>query len=321
MSSMSDRFRRLAAFAAIYFIWGSTYYAILVGLESFPPFLLTGIRLTIAAGLLAVIAWMREGRFEVNWRRAALLGVLFFPMGQGVVTWSEMWLPSGTVALLISTVPLWVALIDWIGGTRPASPSAVLTGLFLGLVGVGLLANPPAAVTGNEGTILHVFIAIGAALSWSVGTVLSRRIPASKSLFAAAASEMFIGAIVLTAIGLATGERIEFAQVSASSIAAVLYLVLFGSIVAFLSYTWLLERVAPYRVASYAYVNPLVAVLLGWAFADELVTQKMIGASVLIVTSVALVVLSGRQRNEEPTVTPTPQMTKPLVCSEPVLEP
>ena len=296
MGNLSERSRIVAAFATIYFLWGSTYYAILVGLETLPPFSLAAVRLMTAAILIAAIAWFRERRFDVNWKRAAFLGVLFFPLGQGIVTWSEVWLPSGTVALLISTIPIWIAILGWLGGEIPESPRAVIAGLVIGLIGVILLTDPPAAVTGNKGSTMHVVIAIGAALSWSVGTILSRKIPASRSLLASASSEMFIGSLVLFAMARMSGERIVLESVSVRSIAAIGYLVLFGSLIAFLSYTWLLGRVPAYRVASYAYVNPLVAVIFGWLFAGERLTTEVLGASVLIITSVALVVLKTAPR-------------------------
>ena len=285
----------LAAFAVIYFVWGSTYYAILVALESMPPFLMSGVR-SIAAGLiLALFARWREGTFRVDWWRALLLGTLFFPMGQGIVTWSERWLPSGTVALLVATVPLWVALLDWIGGQRPSAPIAVGAGLALGLVGVGILCNPPATPTGIQGSLLHVAITIGAALAWSTGTILSRRTKVSDSLLAGTASKMLAGGVVLVIVGAGGGERLDPGKITAASFAAFAYLTIFGSILAFSCYTWLLERVPAYRVASYAYVNPLVAVAFGGLFAGEAIDGRIAGAASLIVAAVALVVLSGRK--------------------------
>jgi drug/metabolite transporter (DMT)-like permease len=292
----SDRFKLIVAFACIYLIWGSTYLAIRFAVETMPPLLMAGVRFLIAGGLL--YAWLllrgeaaRPTRGQ--WSAAALLGALFFLGGNGAVSWAETRVPSGLVALLIATIPVWIVLLDWVrrGGTRPSA--TVLVGVIAGLVGVVLLVG----VHGPGGGIDHAGFAvlIVGEIAWAAGTVFSRRLPHPESHLQSGAMQMLAGGAALCVVGLALGEGARFhaGAISTRSVLAVLYLVFAGSIVAFSAYNWLLHASTPARVGTYAFVNPIVAVFLGWTFAGEALGPNTLLAALFIVAGVVLIVISG----------------------------
>lgn len=282
----------VAAFAAVYVIWGSTYLAIRFAIETLPPLLMAGSRFLVAGGVL--YAWMRwrgrtrpEGR---HWLGATVVGGLLLLGGNGGVVWAEQTVPSGLAALMVATVPLWMVLIDWWrpGGTKPAR--IVLLGVVVGLAGMVLLVD----LEETRGTAVHgvgALVLILASLSWATGSLYSRRANLPRSPFLATAMEMIMGGALLTTVGLARGELGTFdpTQVSGRSVGAVAYLIVFGSIIAFTAYIWLLRVVSPAKAGTYAYVNPVVAVALGWALADEPVTGRTLIAAAIIIVAVALI--------------------------------
>jgi drug/metabolite transporter (DMT)-like permease len=309
------RWALVAAFAAVYLIWGSTYLAIRVAVGSFPPFLMAGSRFLVAGGLLYL--WLRlrgaapPGRG--HWRAALVVGGLLLLGGNGLVTWSEQALDSGLTALIVATVPLWMALFAALapGGRRPGGRA--LAGLALGFAGAALLVAPLAAGEGTAGGSAGAAVGAGgvatgvaalavvlATVSWATGSVLSPRVglPASPGL--ATALEMLAGGALLFGLGLASGEaaRLDLAGVTPAAWAAWLYLVVFGSIVAFSAYVWLLGHTSATRAATYAYVNPVVAVVLGAAVLQEPITARMWLAAPLIVAGVMLI-LAGRGQAED----------------------
>lgn len=291
----SPRFKVLAAFACIYLIWGSTYLAIRVAIETVPPLLMAGIRFLIAGGLLygwLLLRGQAARPTRAQWSAAALLGTLFFLGGNGAVSWGETRVPSGLAAVLVATVPLWIVLVDWFrrGGTRPSA--AVLGGVLTGLMGVVLLVG----THGPEGGIDHLgaaVLVIGP-IGWAIGTVISRRLPHTGSHLQSGAMQMLAGGAALCVAGLALGEgaRLDPGAVSTRSLLAMLYLVLAGSIVGFSAYNWLLQASAPARVGTYAFVNPIVAVFLGWAFAGEAFGTNTLIAALVILAGVVLIVVS-----------------------------
>jgi drug/metabolite transporter (DMT)-like permease len=283
----------LAAFAAIYVLWGSTYLFIRFGVETIPPFLLAGTRHLIAGSLLLAWVWSRTGERPraSHWLPAALVGVLLLVGGNGGVTWAEQRVPSGLAALLVATMPLWLVLLDWLrpGGVRPRLGAAL--GLLIGFGGVALLVGP-SRLNGTQVDPLGAAVLVLAALSWAIGSLISRHGKLGTSPLLAAAMQSLCGGTFLFLLSRASGEwaRLEVAQVSLRSVFSLAYLVLFGSLLGFTAYIWLLRVTTPSRVSTYAYVNPVVAVLLGWAFAGEAVTGRTIGATALIVAAVALVI-------------------------------
>lgn len=295
----------LAAFAAVYVIWGSTYLAIRIAIETLPPFLMAGVRFLVAGALL--YAWARltgaPRPTRVHWRATAVIGAFLLFGGTGGVAWAEQTVPSGITALLIAAVPLWMVLLDWLrpGGSRPGG--AVLLGLGVGFAGVIVLVGP-GEIAGSGGVDpVGAAVIMVACLSWAVGSLYSRGAPLPDSPLLSTAMEMLAGGAILTAAGLVTGEasRVEPAAVSAASLAALGYLVVFGSIIAFNAYVWLLRNAATHRVATYAYVNPVVAVVLGWAVAGEEIGPRTLLAAAIIVGAVALITTARSAGGKTPT--------------------
>jgi drug/metabolite transporter (DMT)-like permease len=292
----APRTRILIAFAAVYVIWGSTYLAIRFAIETLPPFLMVGTRFFAAGGVMYI--WLRArgaaAPKAVHWRSAAIIGILMPVLGTGVVVWGEQKVPSGIAALLVAIEPLWIVLLLWCrpGGKRPNS--WVIAGIALGLAGLWLLVNPGGDT--RQGNIYVEGILLLAALSWATGSLYSRRAQYPKSRALGTAMEMIVAGVVLIAAGLVTGEASHFAigAASAKSWLALLYLTTFGSIIAYTAYVWLLKAVSPTLVSTYAFVNPVVAVFLGWAFASEPLNGRTIAAAAIIVGAVALIVIGGK---------------------------
>lgn len=293
----ATRTKILLAFAAVYIIWGSTYFAILLAIETLPPALMVGARFFVAGGIMYV--WLRthgaEAPKAIHWRSAAIIGILMPVFGTGVVVWAEKRVPSGTASLLVAIEPVWIVLLLWLrpGGGRPKG--AVIGGVLLGFAGLFLLVNP-AGDTGH-GDLFAEGVLLLAALSWAIGSLYSRNAPQPKEQFLGTAMEMLVASVVLIALGLATGEAGHFslAATSLKSWMALLYLITFGSIIAYTAYVWLLRAVNPTLVSTYAFVNPVVAVFLGWAFASEPLNGRMIAATAIIVGAVAMITLGQRE--------------------------
>jgi drug/metabolite transporter (DMT)-like permease len=288
-------FRILLAFAAIYLIWGSTYLAIRFAVETLPPFLMLAARFGVAGLLL--FGWLRWRGMPVppgrEWAGSAVVGGGFGRGGvRGGGGWAEQWIPSGLAALIVTIVPVWMVLLDWIrpGGRRPTGP--VVAGLVLGFAGVALLIGPVELGGGGRMQYLGAMVVVFGTISWATGSVLGARFPHPAAPRMAAALQMMMGGLLLLLLGSVVGEwgRLDLAGVSAKSLAALVYLMLFGSIIAFAAYVYLLKVSTPARVGSYAYVNPVVAVFLGWALADEPVTARTLLAAAIIITGVVLIV-------------------------------
>lgn len=290
----------LGAFAIVYVIWGSTYLAILFAIETVPPFLMAAMRFLLAGSLL--YAWSRTvggaaRPSRAHWRVAAIVGVLLLFGGNGLVTWSEQRVPSGMAALLVGTVPCFMVLLDWLrpGGVRPTG--RVAAGLVLGLLGLVWLVGPDSVMGGGRADLIGAAALVLASFSWAVGSIYSRQASMPASPFLSTAMQMLAAGVALGVLSVALGEpwRFDPAALSLRSALGFAYLVVFGSIVAFSAYIWLLRVSTPARVSTYAYVNPVVAVLLGAAFANEALTTRMLVAAAVIVSGVALITLSARK--------------------------
>lgn len=286
----------VAAFAAVYLVWGSTYLAIRFAIETLPPFLMAGARFLAAGGVLyAVMRARGEPRpSPVHWRSAAVVGGLLLFLGNGGVVWAEQTVPSGVAALLVATLPLWMVLLEWArpGGERPTG--RVVAGLVVGFAGLVLLVGPSELVGGQRVDPVGAGVVLFAALAWAAGSIYSRSAPLPSSPFLATGMEMLAGGALLVAAGAVTGElgALDPAGVSARSALALAYLVVFGSLVGFTAYIWLLRVSTPSRVSTYAYVNPVVAVLLGWALAGEPLSARVLGAAAVIIAAVVLITRS-----------------------------
>jgi len=296
-SAKATRSQIFIAFAAVYIIWGSTYLAIRFAIETLPPMLMVGTRFFAAGGIMYV--WLRArgaaAPKAIHWRSAAIVGILMPVFGTGVVVWAEKRVPSGIAALLVAIEPLWIVLLQWLrpGGKRPSA--AVIAGVALGLAGLYLLVNPGG--DREQGSLFVEGVLVLAALSWAIGSLYSRNAPQPEVHFLGTGMEMVVAGAVLIVAGLVAGEAgaFSFAAASAKSWMAMLYLITFGSIIAYTAYVWLLSTVSPTLVSTYAFVNPVVAVFLGWAFASEPLNARMIAAAAIIVGAVALITMGGKE--------------------------
>jgi drug/metabolite transporter (DMT)-like permease len=286
--------RLAAAFFAIYVIWGSTYLAIRIGIETLPPILMAGIRHLLAGVVLYVWARTRLRAASPTggeWRRAAVLGSLMLVLANGTTTWAEQFVPSGLTALIVCTSALWLVLLNWLwlGGDRPSG--RVVTGLLAGFLGVAILVVPGRLAGGERVNLVGAAALTMSALSWAVGSLHAIRLPRPRIPALALGMQMLAAGAVLVTIALATGDggRLFAGQVSARSIAALLYLTVFGSLVAYSAYFWLLRATTPARISTISYVNPLVAVMLGWASGDDPATARTAAAAAVILLSVVLI--------------------------------
>jgi drug/metabolite transporter (DMT)-like permease len=285
------RFAVIAAFAAIYLVWGSTYLAIRYAIETIPPLYTAGLR-HLCAGLI-LLAWCLAKRLRPTWAQVKagfVLGALFFLIGHGPLHWAELHVPSGLAALLIAIEPIIVFALSSLAERRWRVNATLLAGVFLGLAGVGLLLGRSLLVS-TPGMAVGGFAILLGATSWSAGIVYSRRSKLSGNPLLLSTLSLLSGAILLLLTGTALGEYRGFSlsAVSARSWWALAYLILFGSVIAFTAYNWLLEHYSPTLVATHTYVNPIVAVLLGWWFAGEAVTVNVMVATAIIIAAVMLV--------------------------------
>lgn len=284
----------LAAFAAVYLLWGSTYLAIRVGVETVPPLILAGLRHFIVGLFLYPILRRTTGvrPTAANWKSAAVTGCLLLFVGNGGVSWAEQIVPSGVTALLVTMVSLWLVVVDWLrpGGVRPVP--RVLFGLVLGFVGVALLVGPSPWGGSERVDLRGVAVLVMASFAWACGSIYSKYGSMPGSALLAVAMQSFSGGLALLIAGLLGGEfhRFHFAAISWRSWVALAYLIVFGSCIGLSAYIYILQKSTSARVATYALVNPVVALLLGWLFADEIISRRTVIAAVVILTAVVLVI-------------------------------
>lgn len=321
MSSAPARWRVLTALGAVYVVWGSTYLAIRFAIDSIPPFLMAGTRFLIAGALLYV--WSRQRGTPRptggEWRAALVVGALLLVCGNGGVVYAELLAPTGVVALLIGTVPLWMALLDWLrpGGVRPTL--GVVVGLVCGFAGIVLLVSPTRV--GSTGAINPVGVAVVmvAAVGWAAGSLYSRsgRLPSAPLM--ATGVEMLAGGVLLIIAGTLTGEwsHLHLSAVSTRSMLGLAYLIVFGSLVGFTAYIWLLRSVSASLASTYAYVNPVVAVFLGWAFDSEPVTARTLFAAAIIVGGVVVITTFQARARVRPQAHEHPAPDSPAIAEPP----
>jgi drug/metabolite transporter (DMT)-like permease len=294
----------VAAFAAVYVIWGSTYLGIRYAVESIPPFLMAGSR-NLAAGLLLFALARARGSAapsRCEWRDAAIAGGLMLALGNGGVTWAEQVIPSGVTALLVALTPVWMVLLDWLrpGGTRPRP--FVVAGLMVGFLGVALLARGE----GNHSSPAHnwgIAVLMMASMGWAGGSIFNRQARKPASPLLGVAMQMIAGGILMLGFAVVRGEAAQFSidRVTGLSAGAWLYLTAAGSMVGYTAYVWLLHASTPARVATYAYVNPFIAVTLGCTLGHETFSHELLVAGVLIITAVMLIVRGGAAKVEPAT--------------------
>lgn len=285
------------ALLAIYVVWGSTYLAIRFVVETMPPFLAAGMRFLISG--LILLAWrMLKGDpkpTRPQWRSATIIGLLMLLGGNGGLMWAEQRVPSGVASLFIGSTPLWMVLLDtfWPGGKRPR----LLTwlGVLIGFAGIAFLVGPSdTSLSSPYLDLAGVAVLLFAALSWSIGSLYSRNAHLPDSPLLYTGMEMFAGSLGLFAFGTLVGEwgQLEFATITTRSLLGLTYLITFGSLVGFVAYTWLLRNAPTPLVATYAYVNPLIAILLGSLLGGEALTPRVLLSTAIIVGSVVLINLT-----------------------------
>ncbi len=293
MLQVSFSLKIIAAFLFIYLIWGSTYLAIRFAIQTFPPFFMAATRFLIAGG--ALYAWTgargTPKPTRSNWTEATIVGGPLLPGGNGGVVWAEQVVPSGLAAVLITTVPLWMDLLEWFRNERMRPTRQVALGLIIGFSGVIFLVGPEQLAGNSEINQVGAAVLILAALSWAIGSLYSRKARLPSVPLQSTAMEMIAGGILLFGAGLVAQEWAGFSisRISTISFIALVYLIIFGSMVGFSSYVWLLTKTTSARVSTYAYINPVVAVFLGWALAGEQVSLRTLFATAVIVAGVVVI--------------------------------
>ena len=298
-----SRLAIITAFAAVYLIWGSTYLAILFAIQSMPPLLMAGTRF-FAAGviMLAFAFWQGAARSGWReWRTSLIMGAALLLGGNGGVTLSEQYIASGLAAVMVATVPIYMAMLGWLVGSSPRPRPIVWAGLAGGFAGVALLLGPSVNLVDSEHphATTGMLILLASSFAWAAGSIYSRHAPNAPSPFIATGQQMLCGGgLLLFAAGIrGEWQRFDPKMITATSFWAWVYLVLIGAIVGYTAYMWLLRHCEPAKVATYAYVNPIVAVLLGAFFAAEKMTTRTLLAAGLIIGSVALVITADQLRS------------------------
>lgn len=299
----------LLAFAAVYVVWGSTYLAIRIAIESFPPLIMAGIRHVTVGLILYPILRGKTGikPTAANWRAAVVTGALLLFAGNGGLSWAEQMVPSGIAALLVASVSLWLVILDWLrpGGVKPV-PRVVL-GLLMGFAGLALLVGP-AHLGGSERVDPRgAAVLVIASLAWACGSLYSKHGGMPSSPMLGVAMQSFTGGVILLLAGLFAGEfhGLHLSAISLRSWLALAYLIAFGSGIGFSAYIYILHKSTAARVGTYAFVNPVVALFLGWLIAGETVAPRTVIAAAVILTAVILVI-TAPHRTHEPVTDPVP---------------
>lgn len=312
----SPRVQVALALGIVYIIWGSTYLSIRIAIQTIPPLLMAGARFLIAglliSGFALVTRAVRPSRRQIV--SASIVGLLLPAAGNGTVVWAEQYIPSGLAALLVALVPLWMVLLDWgrPGGRRP--PLLALGGVVVGFFGVALLALHGGGSAGQSINPLALVV-VGASFCWAAGSIFSHNAELPASAAYSTGIEMLAGGAVLLIFAGITGEgaHLHLRAISGSSVLAMLYLILFGSLVGYTAFVWLLKSAPPTLVSTYAYVNPVVAVFLGWLILGETVTPITIVAAAIIVAAVALITSHQGREEPEPSDAPVPAEPEPVM--------
>jgi drug/metabolite transporter (DMT)-like permease len=304
------RMRITIAFAALYLVWGSTYLGIRFAIESIPPFLMAGMRFLLAGMIMFAIAWSQGACKSTwaNWRVSLVVGACLLLAGNGGVTISEQYIDTGLAALIVAIVPIYIVILGWATGMAPRPAPIIWLGLIGGFVGVGILLGPALRLPSNGGQhpAIGMSILLVSSFIWSAGSLYSRTAKHAASPFLTAAQQMLCGGLLLLLTGVVSGEwqRFHPGSISARSLGAFVYLIVIGAVVGYTAYIWLLRHCDPAKVSTYAYVNPIVAVLLGAGFAGEKLSMRVLIAAALIIGSVAIVITMQQLRaRAEPAMT------------------
>jgi drug/metabolite transporter (DMT)-like permease len=302
--SKPSAWKVLLAFAVIYFVWGSTYLAIRIGVREVPPFLLAGIRFLLAG--IVLYGWMRASGTASptvrEWGASSVVAVLIFVLDYGLVFWAEQRVPSGIAAVMMATIPVFMVLSEiFFLGTQRLTLRLVVA-LAGGIGGVAVLVSRTATFGENPIDTAGACALIVAAISWSVGSALTRKLPLPQSKAMSSGAQMLAGGVLLTVTAALLGEFRGFhiGAVSRGAWLALVYLIVAGSIVAFTAYVWLIHHESPTKVGTYAYVNPVVAVLLGYFFGGEAIGVRTIFGTLCVLVSVVIITTTAPRKASEP---------------------
>ncbi|MBX9853086.1 MAG: EamA family transporter [Cytophagaceae bacterium] len=282
----------IAAFAAVYIIWGSTYLGIKYAIETLPPALMAGLRFLTAGGILYAIASFKKepAPTRIHWKNSIVIGFFLLIGGNGIVMWAQHYIDSSITALLITLEPIWIVILLWVFKNQKPSP-VIIIGMIIGIAGMVMLTDPM-SVTGIQNIDIRGILGVTiSTLCWAIGSLFALSAPLPKSAFRSTGMQMLTAGVMFLVIGTAIGEWkfVDIQNFSTESIIAFLYLVFVGSIIGYTAYTFLLKHAHPNHVSTYAYVNPVIAVYLGWAIADEKISGQTIIASVLLIGAVVLI--------------------------------
>lgn len=290
-SADPSRLAILLAFFAIYVVWGSTYLAIRYAVETIPPLIVAGTRHIVAGAFLLTWAYTRGYRPGwQEWRASSVLGMLYFVIGHGSLHWAETVVPSGWAALLIASEPIWIAVMAAVVSHGERLTGKTVIGLLLGIAGVGLLVGE-VTLAGQRAVVIGSVAILFGTLSWSVGVMYALKAPLPRNALARAGMPEIVGSLILLGLAGLTGEfsNLHPAAVSTRSTLSLLYLITFGSIITFTAYTWLLDHVSPTLVSTHTYVNPVIAVLMGWLWAGEVINLHILEAGLLTLIAVYMI--------------------------------
>jgi drug/metabolite transporter (DMT)-like permease len=295
---LSLRVKIAIAFCAIYVIWGSTFLATRFAVRTIPPFVVSGSRFFLAGVVLFCFARTRTSEKVTArmWASATVMGTLFFVICHGGLSWAAQHVPSGISALLMASVSMWTALIEIVTRSKSRPGVRVMVSLLVGFVGITLLVVKPELLAGSHVGSLGATVALIGAFSWALGTVLTKRVPRPESTILSAGMQMMCGGGLLLIVAMVSGQTAGWNPqgISSQGLLAMAFLTLIGSLVGFTCYVWLLGQCSPTQVATYAYVNPIIALILGWAIAGEQLTERSLIASVIVVGAVASIITARR---------------------------
>ena len=281
----------ILAFFAVYVFWGGTYLGMKFALESFPPFIMAGIRHFTAGVILTSFAYFKKENFPKfnEIRNGAIVGTLLLVGGNGLVAFAEVRVPSSIASLIIASVPIWISLLNWVGNDHKRPGFWETLALSLGILGIALMAFQGQDTSQNI-DLLGIIILLIASLSWSFGSLFSRNQSMPKSSFYSVSIQMLTGGVLLfiLSFSLQEAQTVEWLAITPKALWAMLYLIFFGSILAYTAYLWLLKQVNPTLASTNAFVNPVVALGLGWFFANERLSTQALFASILIVIAVVI---------------------------------
>lgn len=286
----------IVAFAAVYLVWGSTYLGMRLAIDSIPPLLMAGTRFMLAGGILYLVMRLRGAKRPdfIHWRSSTITGALLLMAGNGGICWVQQTVPTGITALVVASVPLWIMLVDWLRpqGLRPTG--RIVLGLVIGMAGVAVIILGRGALGQRMVEPLAAVVLVSANICWALGSIYARHADRPESPLLGVAMQMLCGGVLQFLLGVGLGELGDFhpSKITATSAWAFAYLTFIGSLVGYTAYLWLLQVSTPARVSTHAYVNPFVAVLLGWWVLHEPIPHSVIFAGFLILSSVILITRS-----------------------------